>query len=102
MRICHLASVRMGYTMLIGGGVGRGIAYHSRKISSIFYGQGYQPAHRNHSMTETHQSHKATKLRLLEIVEFPIKSMTSATASPLPLVTGIVMQCKSVVMKLEA
>ena len=88
--------------MLIGGGVRRGIAYHSRKISFIFYGQGYQLAHRNNSMTETHQSHKATKLRLLEIVEFPIKSMTSATASPLPLVTGIVMQCKSVVMKLEA
>jgi hypothetical protein len=96
----------MGYTMLVGGSVGRGIAYHiiyhSRRISSIFYGQGHQLAHRHHSMTETHQSHKATKLRLLEIVEFSIKSRTSAPASLLPLVTGIVMQCKSVVMKLEA
>ena len=71
-------------------------------MSSIFYGQGYQPVHGNHSMRQTHQSHKATKLRLLEIVEFPIKSITSATAGLLPLVTSVLMQCKGVVMQLEA
>jgi hypothetical protein len=93
----------MGHTMLVGGGVGRDIAYHSRRISSMFYGQGHhQPAHRHHSVMEMHQSHKATKLRLLEIVEFPIKSLTSATASLLPLVTGIVMQRKGIGMQLEA
>ena len=46
-------------------------------------------------MKQTRQSHKATKLRLLEIVEFPIKSTTSATAGLLPLFTSVVMQLEA-------
>jgi hypothetical protein len=65
-------------------------------------GQGHQLVHRHHGMMQTHQSGKATQLRLLEIVKFPIKSGASAAASLLPLVTSVVMQCKRVVMQLEA
>jgi len=48
------------------------------------------------------QSHKAAQLRLLEIVEFPIKSISLALMSLLPLIMSVLMQCKSVVMQLEA
>jgi len=54
------------------------------------------------SRITTHQSHKTAHFRLLEIVEFAIKSITLVTASLLPLVTGIFMQCKGVGMQLEA
>jgi hypothetical protein len=54
------------------------------------------------SRMTTHQFHKTAQFRLLEIVEFAIKSITLITASLLLLDTGIFMQCKGVGMQLEA
>jgi hypothetical protein len=53
-------------------------------------------------MMQTHQSLETVQLRLLEIVEFPIKPISLAITSLLPFVARVLMQHKSVVMQLEA
>jgi hypothetical protein len=53
------------------------------------------------SRIKTHQFHKTAQLRLLEIIDFPIKSVVLAM-SLLPTVAGIRMQCKGVAMQFEA
>lgn len=50
----------------------------------------------------THQFLKTAQLRLLEIVEFAIKAISIAKMCPLPLMPRVLMQCKSVVVQLEA
>jgi hypothetical protein len=54
------------------------------------------------TMMRTHQSHKTAQLRLLEIVEFAIKAISISKMGPLPLVARVFMQCKSIVVQLEA
>jgi hypothetical protein len=51
---------------------------------------------------QTHQSPKTAQLWLLEIIEFPVETNSVAASSHLPLVARVLMQCKSVVMQLEA
>jgi hypothetical protein len=53
-------------------------------------------------MIQTHQSHKTAQLRLLEIVQFPIETISLAKMRPLPFVARVFMQCESVVVQLEA
>jgi hypothetical protein len=50
----------------------------------------------------THQSHKTAQLRLLEIVQFPIETISLSNMRPLPFMARVLVQCKSVVMQLEA
>lgn len=51
---------------------------------------------------QTHQFAKTAKLRLLEIVEFPVEMNCLPPSFQLSLVARVLVQCKGVVMQLKA
>jgi len=60
-----------------------------------------QAAHRSPTNTQTHQSPKAAQLWLLEGIKLPIKAVSLAPVSHLPLLTCVLMQRKTIIMQLE-